>query len=318
MDMRKIKVVGLCLVAVFALSALIASSASAATYNTCQQVKKNKGKYADSACTVEAVVKGKPKGEYEIKPVEACYEKKKTGQYADSACTTLKTKKGVPDGKGNFEKAAIPIEANSGVATLETPAFGSNNVSCTSSHVTGTITGPKTATEQVVFSGCLLAGAVECTSNGSAAAGGTESGASNKIETNPLHINLLGPGETTQGFEGKTVPAGKVWTETTAANGVSGYQAVFSCPLAGAYLRTFGSLSGDTTPVFSGTPSGANLSNLSQVKFTRAEQETGLGEAGLLTEAAGSYGFSPVNGPAQSFQNETVTVNASVPIEIHL
>jgi hypothetical protein len=320
--MRKIQALVLCLVAAFALSAFAASGASAATYNTCQKVAKKKGKYANATCTTKKEKSGKPDGNYEITAVKACAEVgKKKGKYANATCTTKKEKNGKPD--GNFEITSIPLEANSGVATLETPAFGSNNVSCKSSHITGDITGPKTATEQVTFSECKLAGAVECSSLGSAGHGGTEPSGANpgeEIKTNPLHINLIGPGETAKGFEGKTVPAGKVWTETTAANGVSGYQAVFSCTAAGAFLRTYGSLSGETSPVYSGTPEASHLSKTSEVKFSRAEQEAGEGEAGLLSEASNSYSFVPAetNGPAQSFQNEKVTVNTSVPVEIHL
>ena len=81
--MRKIQALVLCLVAAFALSAFAASGASAATYNTCQKVAKKKGKYANATCT------------------------------------TKKEKNGKPD--GNFEITSIPLEANSGVATLETP-----------------------------------------------------------------------------------------------------------------------------------------------------------------------------------------------------
>jgi hypothetical protein len=322
--MRKIKALGLCLVAACALSAFAASGASAATYNVCQKVAKKTGKYANATCTTLDEKKGKPAGDYEIAPVKECSEvAKKTGKYGTDTCTTLKEKKGKPN--GDFEITKIPLEANSGVATLETPAFGSNNVSCQSSHIIGDITGPKTATEQVTFSECKLAGVVACTSLGSAAAGGTEPSGPNtaeEIKTNVLHINLLSFPETTKGFEGKQVPAGKVWTETTAASGVSGYQAVFSCPGASAFLRTNGSLSGETSPIWSGTPSAAHLSATSKVKFSRAEQEAHPlfeGEAGLLSEAAGSYSFSPVNGPAQSFQNEEVTVNTAPQlIEINL
>lgn len=319
--MSKFKALGLCLVAACALSAFAASGASAATYNICQQVAKKTGKYANNTCTTLDEKKGKPKGDFEIAPVKECAEvAKKTGKYADNTCTTRKEKKGKP--AGNFEITSISLEANSGVATLETPAFGSNNVSCQSSHIVGAITGAKTATEQVTFSECKLAGVVACTSLGSAAAGGTEPSGPNpgeEVKTNPLHINLVGAGEKAKGFEGKTVPAGKVWTETTAASGVAGDQAVFSCPAAGAFLRTFGSLSGETSPVFSGTPEAAHLSKSSKVTFSKAEQEAGNGEAGLLTEASNSYAFNPAetNGPAQSFQNEEVTVNTSVPVEIH-
>jgi hypothetical protein len=321
--MSKIKALGLCLVVACAFSAFAASGASAATYNICQKVAKKTGKYGTITCTTLDEKKGKPKGDYEIAPVKECAEvAKKTGKYATDTCTTLDEKKGKPN--GDFEFTMIPLEANSGVATLETPAFGSNNVSCQSSHIVGDITGPKTATEQVTFSECKLAGVVACTSLGSAAAGGTEPSGANtgeEIKTNPLHINLLGPGEAAKGAEHKVVPAGKVWTETTAVAGVSSDQAVFSCPGASAYLRTYGSLSGETSPVWSTTPEASHLSKFSKVKFSRAEQEGTEGEAGLESEASNSYAFKPAetNGPAQSFQNEEVTVNTfGTLVEIHL
>jgi len=52
--MKRIRIVGLCLVAVFAMSAVAAASASASpTYKECMKVKAKTGKFATASCTTE-------------------------------------------------------------------------------------------------------------------------------------------------------------------------------------------------------------------------------------------------------------------------
>jgi len=52
--MKRIRIVGLCLVAVFAMSAVAAASASASpTYKECAKVKAKTGKFATASCTTE-------------------------------------------------------------------------------------------------------------------------------------------------------------------------------------------------------------------------------------------------------------------------
>jgi hypothetical protein len=257
--MKRIKIAGLCLVAMFAFSAMIASASQAATYDKCANVGKKKGKYSEAACKTVAEKKGKLEGSFEIAPVKACENVgKKKGKYSEANCLTVAEKKGKLE--GSFEKTKIPLEATSGPSTLKTPALGSTNVECTASVSKGFITGPKTAEESVEFTGCQLGGA-PCESAGPE---GTASGHSGTIDTNELHTSLLGEGETSKSgplaLTG-TVPTGKVWTEIQAAAGIGAQQAEFDCSLASAYIRTHGSLSGETTVV------GGPLSKKSEVNF---------------------------------------------------
>jgi hypothetical protein len=67
MDMKRIRLAGLCLVAGFAFSAVVgASVAQAAEYGQC--VAKKKGKYAEAKCETLDEKKGKPKGKFEKAP----------------------------------------------------------------------------------------------------------------------------------------------------------------------------------------------------------------------------------------------------------
>ena len=97
---------GLCLVAVFALVAVAASSASAAEPEFGHCIAKKKSVYSDSNCQNVATKHGVPdhKGGYEwIGGEESCYPMKH-GNYTESGCATVATKHGVPDHKGHFEK----------------------------------------------------------------------------------------------------------------------------------------------------------------------------------------------------------------------
>ncbi|HYM53749.1 MAG TPA: hypothetical protein VES97_00190, partial [Solirubrobacteraceae bacterium] len=157
--MKRIRIVGLCLVAAFAFSAMVASSASAGTFKWCQPMKK--GKYGDSKCSVLVEKKGKPKGSFELKSVEACVAQKK-GEYTDAACKV----KSVKAKKGSFELTkGRKSTATTGSATLKTPAFGPNNVTCSASTTEGEITGPKTNVERTTFTGCEFLG-LPCESTG--------------------------------------------------------------------------------------------------------------------------------------------------------
>lgn len=119
--MKHIKLIGACLVAVFALVAIAAGSASAAEapeWGHCVKLAKNKGKYKDANCTElegktngKGVFKAKAKGFYEwVGGADTtCYpEPAKKGKYKNAGCTELegKTKKGVfvPKEKGHYEK----------------------------------------------------------------------------------------------------------------------------------------------------------------------------------------------------------------------
>src|SRR5271169_6400453 len=121
--MRHIKLMGVALIAVLAMSAILAVNASAAEYGQCRELTKNTlpkakhGKYEDAACLHRShkLKKGEEvleeKGNFEWRagaPVNCEEVKAGKGAYEDSACTKLHTKlkKGVPvpDHKGNFEQ----------------------------------------------------------------------------------------------------------------------------------------------------------------------------------------------------------------------
>ena len=105
--MRHFKIMGLCLVAVFALVAVAAGSASAAEPEWGHCVAQKHGNYTDPNCTTVATKRGNPshKGGFEWLGGggASCYAMKH-GNYADAGCTTVATKHGVPDHKGHFEK----------------------------------------------------------------------------------------------------------------------------------------------------------------------------------------------------------------------
>ncbi len=130
--MRHLKLIGLCVVALFALTAVAAAgSASAAgpEWGACVEAKSigvQHGHYEDSNCTKEKFTekKGVKKysGKYEWKagaPAAPECLKKKHGNYTDSACTKEKEKKGVPEEhKGKYEKGGPKFTAAAGAGVL--------------------------------------------------------------------------------------------------------------------------------------------------------------------------------------------------------
>ncbi len=148
--MKHLRIIGLCLVAVFAFVAVAAASASAAEpeWAGCVKLAKAKGNFTEAKCETVAtkLKKGKAepdhKGAYEFESGQAatCVAQK-DGNFTESKCETVagKTKKGVfsPDHKGKFE---IPRNAKftgkGGVGYLEGKVF-----SCTNEH--GEEIGPK-------------------------------------------------------------------------------------------------------------------------------------------------------------------------------
>jgi len=116
--MRRMKMMGLCLVALFALTAVAVSSASAAepAFYECHKLtsKPYTGKYTDKACTKEATAEEKAAG--------------KKNKYELQEGTGAK-------GKG--------FKGKGGKATLHTPAVG-GEVTCKSFGDSGNITTPTT------------------------------------------------------------------------------------------------------------------------------------------------------------------------------
>src|SRR4030081_2190263 len=101
--MRRTRIVGLCLLAALAVSAMAAASASAKLeFGQCRQLNKGTvpaakhGAYADGTCTKLFEKKGKPvaKGNFEWYPgpAQTCYAEKKGGEYTDAGCTAKSSK----------------------------------------------------------------------------------------------------------------------------------------------------------------------------------------------------------------------------------
>jgi hypothetical protein len=154
--MRHLKIVGSCLVAVFALSAIVSASASATLpeiYQCGAAAKVGKtyvGHYTAKTCT--AASKVETGGKYEFEPFSLGSSKEKTGK------------------KGKVK----PFKGKGGPANLEIVKLG--GVSCASSTDSGEFTSPKTAGDIVViFKGCKFEG--KTCSNTSKAG---------EVKTNPL------------------------------------------------------------------------------------------------------------------------------------
>jgi hypothetical protein len=206
--MKRIKIVGLCLVATFAMSAMVAASAHAGQYEECVKQSKNpvtkkyEGKYLDKSCNEEASEAQKEEGKHNK------YERS-PGVTAEHAGFTAKT------------KSAELVGA-------------AGSIVCKKSRTAGTITGPKTNSEVVTFEKCEITGALEGECHSAAQAEGV-------IVTNLLSTTLIDHGE--KGLSGGEPAEGEVWNQFTGPGGAEGIQAEYLC--AGiALIRTKGSLSG--------------------------------------------------------------------------
>ena len=132
---------GVCLVAMLALGAMLASGAQAGTYYRCN--RHTKGKYSESGCKTLDEKKGKPRGSFELEEVKTCVPQKK-GKYSESKCETLDEKNG--KGKGSFEKSkGLGFAAKTGNLKWAVPDLGPSDIECSESTTVGEITGAKTA-----------------------------------------------------------------------------------------------------------------------------------------------------------------------------
>ncbi len=157
--MRRIKMMGLCLVAVVALSAVAVSSASAALpeFKVCAKVAKNAekkytGSYTDKVCSVKASEKEISEGKtnkYELEGWEAAKKKGFKGKNGTSTLTSY-----IPENEKTPWTGGTPV----GVVT------------CKSGGSVGEITGPKTETVTVEFKTCTSENK-KCTSVGESKAG---------------------------------------------------------------------------------------------------------------------------------------------------
>jgi len=241
--MRRIKMIGLCVVAACALAVIggtaTASAASKAKFGVCVAAKK--AVYADSNCKEPAMKKGVPaptKGKFEFEGAGECYPTKH-GNYADNVCSKLAEKKGAPaPGKGKFEKAPLPTATvTSGPAELVTKKGA---VKCLSSSGTQSILSPTTQTATTTFEGCTLLGQ-KC-HNETNPEGVIKTFLLNGVLVEPAagkaSINLTGTGKDGHpgvGAEGAGKHEGQ-------------YLAEFTCTGV-ADIRAYGKLGGALTPV---------------------------------------------------------------------
>ncbi len=143
--MRRIKMMGLCLVVVFAVAAVAVSSASAALpeYKVCAKAAKVgkffTGEYTDKLCSAKS---GTKTGKYELESWEAAKKKALTGKNGTSTLTSY-----IPENE----------------ATPWTGGTAAGVVTCKSGKSKGEITGAKTATIKVEFKTCSTEGK-KCTS----------------------------------------------------------------------------------------------------------------------------------------------------------
>jgi hypothetical protein len=196
--MRRIKIMGLCLVAVFAVSAMGVSAAQAGEYGVCKVIPEtavhpDEGKWEDKNCTKAAVLPYSEAVGHD-------------GDYEWYPGTGALTEPGLKGFGPNVASTYFSYKSTTGTAVLSTPALG-GKVTCTKSTDVGAITGPTTDTDTVTFIGCETEGK-KCQSAGQAAG---------KIKTNLLKTDLIDePG-----------PVVKVRFESST--GPTGYQAEFEC-----------------------------------------------------------------------------------------
>jgi hypothetical protein len=206
--MKSIKMVGLCLVAVFAMSAFAAASANAELgsleYITCFKVSKankGKGKFNEKLCAT-ASKGGAKEGEYE----------------GGGSWELLKKK--TFTGKNGVSTLDSYIPSNE--ATPWTGGTVVGKVVCKKAKSAGQITGRMTSTVVVTFETCTTEGK-KCTSAGAPKVG--------DIVTNQLLSTIVMT-------EGKTAALVK-------GNNEAGESAAFACE--GLEVETFGSLNGINT-----------------------------------------------------------------------
>jgi hypothetical protein len=185
--MRRIRIVGLCLVAAFALSAVVASAAQAEGPEWGHCLAQKKGEYTEGNCKTKSAKAHKGKFEWFPGGGAACYPLKH-GEYTDSSCTS---KSGKPH-KGKFEKTAggkftgvggkgklwaaarFECEGGSLPGNVRQPCGDvlfttATAVECTSESASGEATGTSgLANVKVTFRGCILLGTIPCSTQGAA------------------------------------------------------------------------------------------------------------------------------------------------------
>lgn len=210
--MGRLRVVGLCVVALLAFGALSAAAAQAGQVGECLKVAKNAekkftGKYTDKNCVVAAT--------------PAQEEEGKTNKYEFSP--------GVKPANGKFTQ-------KSGSVVMESLA---GTVLCTASATVGEWTSSTTGKERTTFTGCEFK--MEVGSEGCHSAGQPRG----TIVTNQLDTRLIDNGE--HGAGGGEPAPGEVWDEVVSPSGPTGVQAEYMC--AGLVeVQSLGSVAGVFTP----------------------------------------------------------------------
>jgi hypothetical protein len=308
--MKRIHLLGVCLVAMMALVAVsMASTASAGEFFFCSPVAKKTGKYADAKCTTLKEKNGKAAGNFEKLSVSPCINVgKKKGRFADSACTVPDEKKGKPAGSFEtcFKTGKCKYSSTGGEATLSTPAFGKNNVTCKANTDVGEVTGNFTDTDRVIFTGCEFLG-LPCQSSGP---NSTPSGKPGVIITNLLDSKLIDFPEkypvVNQKFELEEIGPveGEVWDRLVSSEHEP-FSSEFECGGV-VFLRTQGSDAGAYTK--------ASLNKLSETAEVNFEDTHGQG---LMTEALNEKGeWVPPGGAPSLEEAGTAKLTNSMEIEV--
>jgi hypothetical protein len=238
--MRRVRVLGLCVLSAIASGALVASAAKAATFESCVLVGKG-GNFTESSCATVAKKKGQPshKGKWELEPVGACVPMKK-GAFTDPGCEVSRHKRG---GSGFGVVPTVSYTAAAGITklTLGTPTDG--YIECAAGTSAGTITAGKAASERITFTGCKWEH-LACQSVGSY---GTPSGASEEIVTNELAARPIGHGEQTTGPSHREPAPGEAWLEYASGEHAP-YVLEIECGTSALTVRMSGSFTGAITP----------------------------------------------------------------------
>jgi hypothetical protein len=153
--MRHLRMVGLCLAAVFAMAAVLATSASALPeWGQCFVQAKHEGKYANSSCTVKAKkVSEKFTGGFEWRKSTEVTQKNFEGGNVGSG-GVLTSDFQLCEG-GNNPEGRHPGKCREG----ESEAFAAVSVECTAEHNTGVESGTKEVKNiAVIFTGCKSLG----------------------------------------------------------------------------------------------------------------------------------------------------------------
>jgi hypothetical protein len=330
-----VRIIGLCLIAVFAVAAVAATSASAAAPEWGHCVAQKKGNYTEGNCATVAEKKGKPdhKGSFEWVPGGGaeCYSMKK-GNYTESGCKTVAEKKGKPDHKGSFEKTGggnftakattagilytnfqvcskggerkrVPSRTcvENGGELESTETF----VECSSETGHGESVGLKgIANVGVTFEGCKALGALPCN---------TEGKAPEEIVTTALkgELGYINAGTHSVGALLEPAASKGLFAKFECPSISLGIEVGVGNPTEGAYYQpeTTGGFDGIISPI---TPVNKMTPTFTQVYTTKNQFEgniPGNFEGGHMEqlEAAGFFPFEPSEGTSWSPAGQEIT-----------